>query len=112
MKNAEREMLALFSSMIINGLYFILMMYAIIQARKGIYLVDITAMNWYMAFFCAITGRIIYTYLDKKYRDETLLNQAMENSFALSCLHIFSVIIGRVKYVAIFFIVVTFFIKH
>lgn len=112
MKNAEREMLALFSSMIINGLYFILMMYAVVQARKGIYLFDITAINWCVGFFCAITDRIIYTYLDKKYRDETLRNQAMENSFALSCLHIFFVIMQRLMYVAIFFIVVMLFIKH
>lgn len=102
MNNVERETLATYFSMLANGLYFILMMYAVIQAKKGGYIFDITTINWYMAFFCAITGRIIYTYLDKKYNDETLLNQAMESSLILSYLYIFSVIIGKVKYVAIF----------
>lgn len=111
MGNAERETIATYLSMLINGLYFLLMMYVFVQAKKGIYIFDITAINWYMAFFCAITGRIIYEYLDKKYSDETLLNQAMENSLPLSYLHIFSVIIGKIKYIAIFFIVVLFFIK-
>lgn len=112
MSNPEREMLAIYLSMLINGLYFVFMLYAVIQYQKRIYIIDITTINWCVGFFSAITGRIITTYLDKKYSDEALRNQAMEASIVLSYLYIFLVIIQRVMYVAMFFIVVMLLVKH
>lgn len=106
MNNVERETLAIYISMLINGLYFIFMMYVVIQTQKGIYIIDIKAINWYIIFASAITSRIIGTYLDKKYSDdETLRHQAMENSLTLSYLYIFLVIVQRIFYVPVFFIV-------
>lgn len=106
MNNAERETLAIYISMLFNGLYFILMMYVVIQAKKGVYIFDIKTVNYFILFFSAITSRIINTYLDKKYSDESLRNQAMENSLVLSYLYIVMVIIERVFFVAVFFLIV------
>lgn len=106
MGNAERETLAIYLSMLFNGLYFLFMMYVVVQTKKGFYIFDIKTVNYIILFASAITGRIIGTYLDKKYSDESLRNQAMENSLALSYLYIVMVIIDRVFYVAAFFILV------
>lgn len=106
MGNAERETLAIYLSMLFNGLYFLFMMYVVVQNKKGFYIFDIKTVNYIILFASAITDRIIATYLDKKYSDETLRNQAMENSLALSYLYIVKVIVERAFFVAVFFILV------
>lgn len=55
MGNAERETLAIYLSMLFNGLYFLFMMYVVVQNKKGFYIFDIKTVNYIILFASAIT---------------------------------------------------------